>query len=531
MFKNMLKRSWLSTIRKPGRTIILVLILFVMANLLLATVAIKNSVDKSMNFAKEKLGATVYLSADTDKIRENLSQQQEGGISSVALSGPKISEDLVLDISDSEYIKNYTYSFQTSVNASGFEVVETSQNQREKQIQDALKNTQDQIQGQVNDFNSSRDQFNRQNRNSGGGGGREGIPGGGGGGGSFTMPNFSFNFNLDFSDPTLSRGDTTLLGINDFAYASGVEDGSLKIIEGETFNSESENQVLISKEVAETNELAVGSSIKLKAVDSDEETELAISGIYQSSTENFDHNTIYAGVATTKQFLSEEQLSELAVENVRFYLGSASEKDGFLTTTAEKLPEIAESNLKLDINDSSYQTMVGPIENVGKFATTMLWIVVIAAVVIITLIVVINVKDRRYEMGVLLSLGATRKNIIGQIFLELILVGTAGFMISTATSQFIAQKMGDSLLADQITISQEEQTNSQTNMRGAMDAFMRNGTLNNNTEVVEEISVAAGVNEYLTLFGMGYLILAVAMILPSVNILRYQPRTILAGKE
>ena len=40
MFKNMIKRSWLSTIRKPSRGIILISILFVMANLMLATIAI-----------------------------------------------------------------------------------------------------------------------------------------------------------------------------------------------------------------------------------------------------------------------------------------------------------------------------------------------------------------------------------------------------------------------------------------------------------------------------------------------------------
>src|SRR5690606_9618525 len=114
-----------------------------------------------------------------------------------------------------------------------------------------------------------------------------------------------------------------------------------------------------------------------------------------------------------------------------------------------------EDNLNLDIDDSSYQTMVGPIEHVGSFAVTILWIVIAATVAIITLIVVINVKDRRYEMGVLLSVGAKKGNILGQIFIELIVVGTIGFLLSLGTSQMLAQKMGENLLQQQITSSQE----------------------------------------------------------------------------
>jgi len=59
MFKNMLKRSWLSIRRKPSRSAILIVILIVMANMLLATVAIKNSVAKSTQYAKEQIGGTV----------------------------------------------------------------------------------------------------------------------------------------------------------------------------------------------------------------------------------------------------------------------------------------------------------------------------------------------------------------------------------------------------------------------------------------------------------------------------------------
>ena len=63
MFKNMLKRSFLSIKRKLGRTIILTLIFFMMANLVLAAITIKSAVAAQMNYAKSTLGGTVTIQA------------------------------------------------------------------------------------------------------------------------------------------------------------------------------------------------------------------------------------------------------------------------------------------------------------------------------------------------------------------------------------------------------------------------------------------------------------------------------------
>ena len=69
MLKNMFKRAWLSTVRKPTRAAILMLILFVMANLMLATIAIKKSVAETTDYAKNQLSGVVYLQPDAAAMR------------------------------------------------------------------------------------------------------------------------------------------------------------------------------------------------------------------------------------------------------------------------------------------------------------------------------------------------------------------------------------------------------------------------------------------------------------------------------
>ena len=64
--KNMLKRSWLSIKRKSGRTVLMVALFFIMANLVLSTIIIKTAVNAQMDYAKASLGGTVSASrADT----------------------------------------------------------------------------------------------------------------------------------------------------------------------------------------------------------------------------------------------------------------------------------------------------------------------------------------------------------------------------------------------------------------------------------------------------------------------------------
>ncbi len=513
MYKNMFKRSWLSIKRKPSRSIILIALLFVMANLLLATLSIMNSVAKSTQHAKDQISGVVYLQPDTEALMKKAEESGEN----TRPTSPTISLELAQAIAKSQFIKDYTYSVSTTGNASNFEVVETTQNERERQFRGALNDAKNQASEQIEQFNESRSQFNEQQNGSSMGGQRS--------------PQFNFNLNFDFQDPTVTRGDTTVQGINSFSFVSDVENGSMKIVSGEAFNEETKNGVVISQELAEANGLKVGGELKLKSV-SDEAVEITytIVGIYENSSEDFNNNTIYTNISGAKELLTEEQQKNLTVQNVRYYLTSAEDKDAFINEMEKTQPTIASSNLKLDIDDSAYQTMVGPIEQVGGFATTIFWIVILATVVIITLIVIINVKDRRYEMGVLLSLGAKRMSIIGQIVIELVVVATVGFLLSFGTSQLISQKIGDEMLKQQIASTQSSD-NSVGGERRGLNAPGRLRSQQSNVKQIDSIDVSPGIKEYALLFGIGFLIIIVAMIIPSINILRYQPKTILTGKE
>ena len=82
-------------------------------------------------------------------------------------------------------------------------------------------------------------------------------------------------------------------------------------------------------------------------------------------------------------------------------------------------------------NNEEFKNLSKPLDTLNLYANLIIWLVVINAIVIITLVVALTLKTREYEIGVLLSIGASKMKIIAQYFCELALVAILGFTLST----------------------------------------------------------------------------------------------------
>lgn len=478
----MIKRSWLSISRKRSKTVILGVLMFVIANLVLATIFIKNATNESMRYAKSNLGSEVYLQADMEKLmseRENSESFNTGERQMIRIERPEIYIETVKALADSSYIKDYTYSISSSASAVNFEAIESSV---------------------TND-----------------------------------RPGFGEMLN--------EMGDIQIEGVNAYAYISGVQNKTITLKEGTYFDETTSNKAIISYELAEQNSLTLGSKIILKNNSKSEEVELEIIGIY-STTESDDNrsfinssNKIYMNVETASAFLSEEDYNSgnYSVNNVTYYLNDPETLDTYIEEANSKVPTLGENNLKLDINNTAYESMIAPIESVGSFATTILIIVVLASVVIISLLINNQVKDRKYEIGVLMALGETKKNMVVQILIELLIVSAFAFVLSTFTSLFVADKMAGSLLENQIKMSEEQSNNNfgRPGLSVGGPNFNKNGMNNKNSdiEVIDQINVVSNLSDYIMSFSLGFIIILASMALPTYNIMKYEPKTILTRRD
>ena len=502
MFRNMLKRSFLSIKRKLSRTIILTLIFFMMANLVLAAITIKTAVGAQMDYAKSTLGGTVTIQADMDAIREAQKEEIENGSDRKEMfknmMRPAITVETANKIAEySDYVKDYSYELSTSANSADLEIVESESGSE--------------------------------------------MPGGPNGPGDRMRGSSSSSSKLD--------SDITISGINAYAYIAGVQNETITIKDGTYFDEDSNDKAMISYEFAELNSLKVGDKFKIKNVYTEKAVELEVIGIYDSSEERANANAIYMNIETAAKFLSDSDYNDgkYDVSNVNYYMINSDKAEEFVEKINTDFAELAENNMKIAVDTSEYDAMSSSIESVGSFATTILIIVIVAAIIIITLIVTINVKDRRYEMGVLLSLGAHKSNIIGQIAAELLIVGTFGFVLASVSGTFLAKAMGQSSLESQTASSAQQSERNfgrpGTQTRGGSSDMptppegagmggsnMKRRMLANSNKDVK-LDINATPIDFVLLFATGYLVIVLALILPSINVLRYQPKEILAGKE
>jgi putative ABC transport system permease protein len=189
----------------------------------------------------------------------------------------------------------------------------------------------------------------------------------------------------------------------------------------------------------------------------------------------------------------------------------------------------------IETNDQTYQQMLAPLNNVASFAKNIVILVAVAGVVILTLIVMITIRERRYEIGVLLSLGESRVKLIGQFFFEIIICMIIALGIATVSGNAVGNVVGQQLL-DQQTESATATSSSANqgpggggNMQqgGAKGGMSQTANPFSSSSAIDDLDVAVKPAEIAALTGVALLISLIAILISSIGILRMNPKKIL----
>ena len=476
---NFIKRAILSVTKRKVRTIILIVILSVIANMVLAGLAIRSATVKSGEFARKKLGGAVSLSVDFEKAMSK-SGNKGGEIDITPLTIKNVDK-----LKDLEHVKAYNYSSSGMASAEGFKPVVKEQDDKKDDKNSSV----------VSSFSGPQD---------------------------MAQPDVSLEGNLY----TELSPDFT--------------EGKSKIIEGRnlTESDQGKNVAVIEKKLADENKLKLGDKIKVKNLEGKNTLELEVVGIYTAekveSNPMMDamtflspYNKIYVPNSVTSQLDPSSSEKTDTIQNAVYYMDDPMNVESFKNDV--KASGINLEDYKLDAKDSLYKQMMEPIENVGSFSKTIVIIVAIAGAAILSLIIILSLKDRRYEIGVLMSMGESRLKIVSQLLVETMLVACIAFSISTFTGNAVAQKIGTNLLQNEIKAT-ENQKNSQPSTSGVV-MIGPGGTMNENVDAIDKIDVGVNSNDLQKLYLIGFLIVILATAIPTISIIRFNPKTILSKNE
>ncbi len=106
------------------------------------------------------------------------------------------------------------------------------------------------------------------------------------------------------------------------------------------------------------------------------------------------------------------------------------------------LPELKGKSLKLSIDTDEMDAISAPLESLKKLVNTMMILISVVSIIIRTLLLTIWIRGRKKEIGILLSLGRSKADIILQIFTETFAVAVISFAASIPFSNLIAEKAG-----------------------------------------------------------------------------------------
>ena len=216
------------------------------------------------------------------------------------------------------------------------------------------------------------------------------------------------------------------------------------------------------------------------------------------------------------------------ISDVTILLNDPLEVEPFVAEHGQDIPQFTVMNA----NNDEFDRLSRPLDTLSLFANFIVWLVVINAVVIITLVTALTLKTREYEIGVLLSIGASKFKIVAQFFVELALVAIIGFTISIGTGSLVAGKIGEAVLDYQITtsgVNEESDDIYYPDYESIWDTdYTTDITLD---DLVGEYSVSISPLIILEIYVLGLGIVLVSILIPSLMIMRFNPKRILMNQN
>ena len=255
------------------------------------------------------------------------------------------------------------------------------------------------------------------------------------------------NQNITLNDEVKNNSNLVMLnGIT--ASKSNIDFKSevLKLEKGRHIEENDKNKIMIHEKFAELNNVNLGDKIKLSQ--EGKILELEVVGIYSGEKTNtfnglssdFIENTVYTDYNSSQQLLN--LITNNKVTSVEYGVEDPTKLDDVIKT----VENLGLNNLLVFKSNKNYELITSSVESITKITNMIRIGSVVVGVVILSLILMFWVRERTYEIGILLSLGTSKVNLVLQFIVEVLLVTIFGLMISLgleiATIKYLASNVG-----------------------------------------------------------------------------------------
>lgn len=280
--------------------------------------------------------------------------------------------------------------------------------------------------------------------------------------------------------------------------------GTYKLEEGRHIQPEDSYVALIPKELADKNSLSVGDKITFQ------------DSVEEASTSTFEIIGLFGGTeGTTKQAITPDGIPAncgyidinsldkiyglTGYDYLDIYTHSPEEARE-LMETIKNLPEVKGKTFIFNLNTEDFDMVSTPLSSFGSMVDTAVWTITVIGTLIIVLFLALWTRSRKKEIAILLAVGRSKAEIVGQFLTENILIAILSMLASIALSFGLANQIGSFIISKA-------------------------------GEDIANLNIQIATSDMIKVFGTGFILICLAVVIASYTVIRLQPKDILTKME
>lgn len=295
----------------------------------------------------------------------------------------------------------------------------------------------------------------------------------------------------------------------DVLFSSGV----FTIKKGKNIGKNDKNSIIVHEEFAKQNNLKLGDELDLELLDTEKSGKIKshkfkIIGIfsgkkqetYTGLSSDFSENMVFVDYPTSQEVLNKSENNKIA-NKILMYSGGAESTDLALKKLKEL--KIDESKYSVEKDSNAFEESLESVSGIKHIIKIMTYSIMLGGMVVLSLILILWLRERIYEIGIFLSIGRSKIQIIMQFIFELIFISIPSIVSSLFLGNVLLKVIVDGFINSE-------------------DSMISGGSLINNSSFMSNI----------TTLGQTYLILisiiVLSVVFASSLILIKKPKEILS---
>lgn len=251
------------------------------------------------------------------------------------------------------------------------------------------------------------------------------------------------NKNVDIGNAANGQQNVGITGILNSAMYPQFANEAFELIKGRHINDKSKRTALVHEAFAKKNKLKPGS--KLKIGSGKNKMEVTVAGVYKGHNkttgvlpEELVENNIFTDLKTAQSLVPGHKGAEISKA---WYFTSSPKLVNSVIKEAKK-QDLPWKTLRIRNENEASKGVVSSLENVQQIITMFMIGMGITAILILSFVLIFWIRNRINEIGILVSVGISKANVMKQMIWELLMIGAAALGMAFAASKLIAGQLG-----------------------------------------------------------------------------------------